>query len=204
MFNSKNYWENRYSKGRTSGTGSYGKLAEFKSNVINKFISDNDIESVVEFGCGDGNQLEYFKFKNYIGYDVSDTVINKCKEIFKLDKTKSFYNISEYNGCVLSELTLSLDVIFHLVEDDVFEKYMNMLFSTSKKYVIIYSSNGDCQIQFSEHLKDRKFTNWIDENIKDFKLIKKIDNAYQFDINNPDNTSISDFYIYEKRTIISI
>lgn len=32
---SKEYWEQRYAGGGTSGAGSYGKLAEFKAEIIN-------------------------------------------------------------------------------------------------------------------------------------------------------------------------
>ena len=52
---SREYWEQRYSMGGTSGAGSYDKLAEFKVEVINSFMKKYQISSVIEFGCGDGN-----------------------------------------------------------------------------------------------------------------------------------------------------
>ena len=79
--NSASYWQERYKKGGNSGTGSYNLLAEFKAEIINTFIKENSIETVVEFGCGDGNQLKYYQFKNYLGYDVSTESINICKTI---------------------------------------------------------------------------------------------------------------------------
>ena len=54
---SQNYWEKRYSLGGNSGQGSYGKSAEFKSEILNIFVRENCINSVTEYGCGDGNQL---------------------------------------------------------------------------------------------------------------------------------------------------
>ena len=54
---SSDFWEYRYKKGYDSGRGSYGKFAEIKSENINYFISKNNIKDVIEFGCGDGNQL---------------------------------------------------------------------------------------------------------------------------------------------------
>ena len=42
-----------------------------------------------------------------------------------------------------ADLSLSLDVIYHLVEDDVFEYYMRTLFEASNGYVIIYASDSD-------------------------------------------------------------
>lgn len=36
---------------------------------------------------------------------------------------------------------MSLDVIYHLIEDEIYNKYMNNLFMAAEKYVFIYSSN---------------------------------------------------------------
>ena len=65
------YWENRYERGLTSGAGSYGRLAHFKAEVLNEYVNQNKILSVVEFGCGDGAQLSLAKYANYIGLDLS-------------------------------------------------------------------------------------------------------------------------------------
>jgi len=179
----------------TSGAGSYGVLCDFKAKIINDFISKNDIKRVVEFGCGDGNQLKTFNCNTYTGYDVSQSVINKNIETYKSDSTKSFFLYDNYNGEKF-DLSLSLDVIFHLVEDEVFSTYMKILFASSYKYVIIYSSNGQITTKLSEHLKDREFTKWVYDNIPNFELIEKINNEYPYDINDSFNTSMSDFYIY--------
>jgi hypothetical protein len=84
------------------------------------------------------------------------------------------------------------------VEDHVFNEYMNVLFSSSKKYVIIYSSNTD-ENKFDNpiHVKHRKFTQWIVDNNIPFQLIKKIDNKFSYDGSN--ETSFSDFYIFNRR-----
>lgn len=47
---SGSYWENRYESGRNSGDGSYGALAGFKAEILNKFVDDNAIQTVIEFG----------------------------------------------------------------------------------------------------------------------------------------------------------
>jgi hypothetical protein len=184
--NSTDYWEKRYKGGDNSGIGSYGKLAEFKAEIINSFIKDNNIQTSCEFGCGDGNQLSLLEVNNYIGYDVSDTILNKCKVKFK-DTNKKFYNVKDYNN-EKYDLSLSLDVIYHLVENDIFETYMSNLFNSSDN-VIIYSSNFIDTGNF--HVKHRKFTTWVESNRSDYKLIETIDNPYSKD-------SSADFFIYKK------
>jgi len=194
------YWQRRYIKGGNSGAGSYGNLAKFKASIINKFVKNNNIYSVIEWGCGDGNQLSLAKYNSYVGVDVSREVIKLCEKKFKNDRSKKFYVNDEVS--ILPEdkydLSLSLDVIFHLIEDDMFESYMTNLFSSSNKFVIIYSSNNDKLLDPAIHVKHRKFTNWISINAKSWSLMQKINNKYPWDLDNNTLTSFSDFYIYQK------
>ncbi|SMD46066.1 Methyltransferase domain-containing protein [Aquiflexum balticum DSM 16537] len=194
--NSGYYWDERYKKGGNSGPGSYDHLAEFKAEVINDFVKNNQVNTVIEFGCGDGNQLKYFEFHHYTGFDVSTEAIKNIKETFKNDSSKEFYHLSEYAN-QKSDLTLSLDVIFHLVEDKTFEDYMIRLFSSAKRYVIIYSSDSDVQYPIqSIHVKHRKFSDWVNNQKIPFKLIKRINNKYPYDGSN--ETSYSDFFVFER------
>src|SRR5689334_9848740 len=116
---SRKYWEKRYEKGGTSGSGSYGHLADFKAEILNNFVQSNNVRSVIEFGCGDGNQLKLSNYPSYIGFDISDASINRCMTIFSGDRSKRFKLADKYEN-ETAELALSLDVIFHLTEDNVY------------------------------------------------------------------------------------
>lgn len=191
---SNKYWEHRYKKGGNSGNGSYGELAKFKAEFLNDFIEKNKIESVIEFGCGDGNQLQYLRCPNYIGFDVSETAVDRCRNLFKQDTKKNFFLLNEYKD-QKAELSLSLDVIFHLVEDNIYIQYMTLLFRSSKRYVIIYSS--DFEKKQENHERRRKFTDWINTNISEWELIDYKKNRYPFD-ETTKKGSLSDFYVYKK------
>ena len=199
MFNSKEYWNERYNQGGNSGSGSYNNLSIFKADIINSFITNNNIQSIIDYGVGDGNQLKLIHTENkvYTGIDVSPTIISKCKEIFKDDSNKCFMNIDNLDSSVKGELVLSCDVTYHLIEDDVFHEYMKNLFDMSTRYVIIYSNDND--INHAAHVKFRKFTTYIKQHFQEWKLIQHIPNKYPQKILgfNNDTTSPSDFYIYE-------
>jgi SAM-dependent methyltransferase len=200
MFNSKKYWNDRYLKGGDSGRGSYGELSQFKADVINDFVEKNEIKSIVDYGVGDCNQLKLFNTENliYTGIDVSEFIIYKCKENFKDDKKKNFIHVDNIDNELKGELVLSCDVIYHLIEERVYKEYMDKLFSMSNKYVIIYAKNED--VNHAQHVKFRKFSNYIDSNLPEWQLIKHIPNKFpQLKLGqNNDNTSPSDFYIYKK------
>lgn len=196
--NSAEYWSKRYRRGGTSGLGSYGKLAEFKAEIINDFVKQEKINSVIEFGCGDGNQLKLANYPNYIGFDISKDAISLCDKLFDKDKTKRFALLSQLNED-RAELTLSLDVIYHLLEDDGFHDYMSTLFDTSNRYVIIYSSNKSELIQpIAPHVKHREFTKWIERMRPNWKLIRHIPNRYPY-CGDDEEGSFADFYIYQQQ-----
>jgi len=200
VFDSGKYWEERYMTGGNSGAGSYNHLAKFKAEILNDFVEKHLVQSVIEFGCGDGNQLFLAKYPKYVGFDVSDTAISICKSKFSNDTTKDFRLMSAYNG-EKAELTLSLDVVYHLTEDAIFNNYMKTLFAASTKIVIVYASNKTSK-QWARHVKHRKFTDWVETNEKNWKLLQFIPNRYPATDNkdNP-NTSFADFYIFGNKSV---
>ena len=147
-------------------------MALFKASIINNFVNKNNIKTVIEWGSGDCNQLSLANYKKYIGYDVSKTAIKICQKKFKKDKTKTFiYMKDNFINVKKGDLSISLDVIYHLLEDNVFNLYMKNLFNSSKKYVCIYSSNLDKK--WAKHVRHRKFTDWIKKNISNEWKIKE-------------------------------
>lgn len=181
------YWEHRYSSGGSSGfDGDYAKL---KANTINSFIKANDVKSVIEFGCGDGEQLALIDCPLYTGFDISRTAVQMCCNKFRDDKSKWFGLMPNCNGHH-AELGLSLEVIYHLVEDDLYNNYMNKLFEASRRFVIISSSDFDSEQ--NHHERRRNFTTWIEKNKPGWKLTETVANTNKV-------TSLSDLYIYERQ-----
>lgn len=194
---SSSYWEDRYRTGGKSGSGSYNELAEYKAEIINEFVRENNLKTVIEHGCGDGNQLTYGLYPSYTGFDVSPEAVNICKRKFKNDKSKTFKHSDEYAG-ETADITLSLDVIYHLVEDEVFQSYMLRLFESSKKFVLIYSSDFEEQQKtVMDHVKHRKFTKYVEKAFPGWKLLKKIPNRFPYSEDSAG--SHSDFFIYINR-----
>lgn len=195
---SENYWIQRYEYGGNSGPGSYNQLAEFKAEILNEFVKKHQISTVIEYGCGDGNQLKLANYPAYIGFDVSPKAIALCKELFKDDQSKVFKLMDEYeeeSAC----LTLSLDVIYHLVEDDIYLAYMRRLFSSSKRFVIIYSSNSAENLNIvMPHIRHRQFTRWIEIHQPNWQLLQHIPNKFPFK-GNLNEGSHADFFIYERK-----
>ena len=77
---------------------------------------------------------------------------------------------------------------------------MTDLFKASTKFVVVYSTNSEDEYAISTpHLRNRQFTDWVDEYATEFKLVNIIPNKYPYDKSNPKpNTSSADFFIYQK------
>ena len=191
------YWEERYASGGNSGVGSDALFAEFKAETLNAFVAAHHVRTVIDFGCGDGNQLRLAKYPRYIGFDVSGSAVSRCREVFKSDPHKSFRLMSEYNG-EKADLAISLDVIYHLVEDRIFEHYMHRLFEASNRYVIIYASDTDDNRGFEgTHVRHRNFTAWVQTNLPRWKLVQHVPNRYPYR-GDYRTGSFADFFIYQK------
>jgi len=196
------WWEQRYVSGGNSGQGSYGVLAEFKAEIVNQFVGEFEVKSLIEFGCGDGGQLALANYPRYVGLDVSQKAVTICKEKFINDQSKKFfvydsYTFDEKTDQFKAEIALSLDVIYHLVEDQVYSTYLKHLFGAGLKYVIIYATDKNKLGRFYErHVRHRNFTKDIAIHFPNWKLIKKIKNKYPAE-EGMTEASPADFFIYE-------
>jgi hypothetical protein len=197
-FISSKYWEERYRSGRNSGAGSYGRLAEFKAAFLNNFYKNNDITSHIDFGVGDGNQLSLLTPASYIGVDVAPTVIERARIRFAELKNYRFILTSELEGVDRCDLSSSIDVIYHLIEDQVFEEYMRRLFLFARRFVIIYSSNVDGR-PGAVHVRHRRFTDFVEANLPDWRLVQHLPNRYPFDPSRRNDTSLADFFVFAAR-----
>jgi SAM-dependent methyltransferase len=191
------YWNDRYTVGGNSGAGSYGRLARFKADVINDFVAVHGVETVIEYGCGDGAQLALARYPSYVGIDISQQAVALCRQTFHGDERKIFFHTSSPQAqATRADLAMSLDVIYHLVEDRTYEAYMSRLVAASKKYLCIYSSNDERPGHVS-HVRHRCFTDWLSVNAPHWSLISRVPNRYPKDPHSPNDTSWADLYFLE-------
>lgn len=207
------YWDKRYSKGGTSGLGSHGQLATFKADFLNDFVRRNQVSSVIEFGCGDGSQLQLARYPRYLGLDVSRHAIRACIDKFREDSTKSFcvYDSCAFGdsaGWLSADLAISLDVIYHLVENDVFQSYLQHLFLSAKRFVVIYSCDSDdpssgnlcTHVRYPPHVRPRRFTEYVEQHFPEWHLTRRVANRFPWHPQNRPDGSWSDFFVFCRQT----
>jgi hypothetical protein len=97
------------------------------------------------------------------------------------------------NESLKSDVALSLDVLYHIVEEDKYHKYLQDLFSLGKKYVVVYSTNFN--LEETEHVLHRKFTEDV-KRFKDWSLTEEVNNPFP---GNGEQESMANFFIFEKK-----
>ena len=176
-FDSAEYWRKRYESGGNSGAGSYGALADFKATALNHFVTQYGIESAVEYGSGDGNQLSLLRIPAYIGLDVSARAISDIRLRYQDDSSKSFieYDPDDFlaDQSVSADIALSMDVILHLTEDIRFEKYMKNLVASSRRYVGIFNTATEEQLEkMAQHNRFRDHRIWMKTSAPEFTEVE--------------------------------
>ncbi len=189
------YWEDRYATGGDSGAGSYGRQAQWKAEVVNGWVGAHGVRSVVDLGCGDGSQLSLADYPRYLGLDVSPSAVARCVERFADDPDKSFlaYDpaaLLDNAGWLRGDLALSMEVLFHLVEPEVFEAYLTQLFASADRFVAICAR--DAELPGGPHERYRPFTPWVADHAPGWELIERAAPPADVDL-------VSELFLYSRR-----
>lgn len=147
------YWEARYATGGDSGGGSTGETAERKAAYVNELIRREGVTSVVDWGCGDGQQLARLDVANYLGVDISPSAVVQS---LRRHPGRAFlvWPGDEPAVNIEADLALSLDVVFHLVDDADFAAYWARLFASARRLVCVYATDVDQQ--GARHVRHRR------------------------------------------------
>lgn len=200
--NSAQYWNERYERGGDSGEGSYGPLARYKASFINGFCRNNGVTSAVEFGCGDCNQASLLEIDRYLGIDISKECIERARKRFS-NRSWDFQTLDAFHGCPQQhfELGLSLDVIYHLVEDAIYLRYLDDLFVSAERFVLVYSSNFEHFDAAIPHVRHRPLVTDVQQRNPDWHHVSTEPNPFHKQHNNTNEYgSFAEFHIFEKKS----
>ncbi|HHS50334.1 MAG TPA: class I SAM-dependent methyltransferase [candidate division Zixibacteria bacterium] len=188
-FSADEYWDNRYkSSDRGSGEGSRGNLKDQKIEIINDLIKKHGIESVFDYGCGDGIQVEELLPIKYVGADISETSVEMCRSKYAEDPNKSFFVTGNYPFDTKFDMSMSLDVLYHIPTEAQLEEYIRNLFKVSSNIVVIYTTNYKKRLT-AKHVFKREFFPMAFKWIEGFTLIETIYNPVK---------KLPNFYIFQK------
>ena len=157
--NSGDYWRRRYWYGGNSGAGSRGDSAERKAKFVTSFARSQGAQSITDLGSGDGECASKIEIPRYIGYDVSKMAVTMARARCRDLQSHQFHEFAD-RDVETGDLTLSMDVTFHLVEDDVYNWHLRDLAKYARMAVLIYSTDYDSSA--TGHVRHRKVSrDWM-------------------------------------------
>lgn len=203
VFDPIGYWQWRYRAGGISGAGSRGELAQFKAEVVNQLIATNDVRTVIDLGCGDGVQSAMLQAPagrsiDYLGVDVSPEALALCVTRNRNITNKKFMQWDDFVAARFTgnaDLTLSMDVIYHLTDDALFISYIDHLFTRSTRLVLVYSSDVNARTN-DIHVRHRQFSETVGRRHPEWRRVAIIPNRFPHDPMRPMTTSFADFHIF--------
>jgi SAM-dependent methyltransferase len=138
-----------------------------KKKALAKTVSDLDVKTVIEVGCGLGHTLEFFYKAGFdcIGIDVSPHAVTVCKNkglpaiMQKIEDVNVKYDLVSCDG-----------MLEHFLN---FEPYVQHLIRISRRYVLLIQPNhdsfcGKTLAYLSELLRGNKNVFEYNYRIKDF------------------------------------
>jgi len=137
-------WNNGDPNIPLSGPGSSIENTKKYSNILNKFIYDNECKSVLDLGCGDLTWIPKTNFFNdngiqYTGVDIVESLITSHLTRFP-EKRFLCKDITINNDFDKVDIIIIRDVIFHLKNNDIVSILNNI--KDKFKFVIITSCNN--------------------------------------------------------------
>ncbi len=159
-YNAKDYWEKRFSKNFNLSAVGFGGFSEFynkwlykaKLRVINKALQSQGYDihgkTVCDVGCGTGFWVDFYSrqgAKSIVGLDITSISINNLK--IKYPE----YNFIE--GDITSpsfeskiqekyDIVNVFDVLYHIVDDTLFNQAIVNILNLVKKDGIIFMSDS--------------------------------------------------------------
>jgi len=128
------YWENRYASNGSSGSDP--DIRHWIWRIIDRYMDSMSLEEVVDVGCGDLAFWEGRTCDDYVGVDVSPTIINQNKA--KRPGWRFIQSPAEahING-IKKECVLCMGVLFHIMEEEAFTKILQNLCKYSTRYIFV-------------------------------------------------------------------
>lgn len=131
----KGIWGKDEQSNSTSGTGSHkAEIVDPYVNVVKKVITDNNIKTVADLGCGDfaiGSQIIDY-CESFRAYDISNIILERNRSKYKHPNLK-FYKLDlSKDELPHADMAFVRQVLQHLSNENI-KNFVHQL-NTSKKF----------------------------------------------------------------------
>jgi len=103
-----------------SGHGSLPSVTKGYRRFLQDFMKDNNIKSVVDFGCGDWQFSKYINWSGveYIGLETVPNLVTRNNELYGNNNVRFMLSPDKYYKIPKTDLLIVKDVLQHLEEEE--------------------------------------------------------------------------------------
>jgi len=138
QYNEQDYWRARYAAGGHSGSGSRGIEAVWKQALVLKYARRAKVQSIMDFGCGDGvvarGFLKELPGVTYTGLDIVPFSVPSTEErkLLTIDLAGE-----EPPDLGTADMVLCLDVLFHCRSQERHDRLLRRVVEATRKVALI-------------------------------------------------------------------
>lgn len=127
--------------GYGSGSGSNENLCRGYVQFLQQFFRQNNIQSIVDIGCGDWQFSKNIDFDgiDYKGYDVASFVVNRNLAKYKKPNIDFIHYNGDFSALPKADLAICKDVLQHLPNQNIRQFIENL---SKYKYALIANDIG--------------------------------------------------------------
>ena len=188
--NNKEFYEYFYNRKSNSSTKSCASKWEFfLLKSILKYAPKEDVNNILEVGCGQGNKTaiisDYFKQAKITGIDPSASGIRNARENYSNYKNIEFVE-EELNSFIEKsyikkfDLVAALEILEHV---ENWESLLEDIINVSNKYILLSFPTGKMR-DYEKHIghlrnfKRGEVENFLD--LRGFKIVKTFYSGFPF------------------------
>jgi len=177
---------NKLYKG-SSGSGSSLSVNETYISNLRDFFKRNNIESVVDIGCGDW-QSSYLIYQDmnikYTGYDCYKDVVNANSILFPGYEFKHLDVFKDREELIDADVYILKDILQHWTCKEI-DQFLECLLKKNFKYIIICNCSGQT-MDYQDYplrsrplsinfypLKKYPFSKWFTYSTKEVSILEK-------------------------------
>ena len=164
------------------------RVERFRVNFLNRFIRQNNVGELIQFGCGDGKLPQRLKVAAYTGVDTAAVILAQCCR--GAGPGRQFLADEELPAAATTDLALSVDAIPRLVADTEFNAHIRRLFDTARRHVIV--QGGDAWPAWAAATPTRRLTAHVARFFPGWRLAAHIPAPF------PPSAAAGDFFIYSR------
>jgi SAM-dependent methyltransferase len=134
-------------------------------------IDLNEVQSVLDLGCGDGFVASMIEVEQYVGFDLSESALKIARE-----RMPNHRFLSVTPRLMKFDLMVSMDVMHHLVTEEVYRSYLKVLFSDLSDLVLVYGTNH--RLSGRPHVLHREWMNDVPKGWQSHELPSRFKKAW--------------------------